>query len=282
MNTNEDSPFKNVIVNSVQEMVDALRNADWNDPTGAIRLRTDLTMDDIGDVAFFINTRVFLQALAEDDGTAATATGNLNRAFVAKIFDRLVLSERYREMTRRVCRVINEQDCWNLHLVRIVSGIAGLVELRKKRFQLTASGRKLLSVDQAATLYRTLFITYFTKFDWYYDFPFRKAVWIQPTMAATLWRMDFILKNWCNILGLARKVLLPRVYENLREAMTHETDTEEWIFCSIALEPLLKFGLIEKSKGEDSVGSEKDNAVRITPLWKRFIAFAVEPDLSNN
>ncbi len=59
-----------------------LLTADWEDPGGPIRLSQTLRLEDLVSTTFFQNARVLLAALAESGGTAATATGNLNRVFV--------------------------------------------------------------------------------------------------------------------------------------------------------------------------------------------------------
>ncbi len=271
-----------VVLRAVQQFLDDLRYADWQNPIGPIRFSRSLNLGELQRAPFFVNTRIFLRALSEDGGADLTATGNLNRAFVTKLFDRLTLPKSYREMMRNVCKVLNELDVWDLHLVRVVSEIAGLVQRRKKRVQLTKRGRELLADEHAGTLYRELFFAYFLKFDWHYDFHLREAKWIQTTMAATLWRLDSVIENWRSVRGLASQVLLPRVYDDLRAAMINPHDTEEWIFSGYALAPLSKFGLIEKDKGDDWVSVSDDEKFRLTPLWKRFIAFGFESNFSQN
>lgn len=265
-----------------QKFLEELSYADWSDPLGVIRFRADLKLEELQKVPFLVNTRVFLKALAERKGAEMTATGNLNRAFVGVMFDQFLLPQSTREMTHRYCKVLNEMDLWHLHLVRIVCEIAGLVKRRKKRFYLTPRGRELLPDDKAGTLYRSLFLAYFMKFDLHYDFPLREAKWIQPTMAATLWRLDSVIENWRSVRGLAPQVLLPKVYENLRSAMINPHDKEEWIFSGYVLQPLIKFGLVEDQKAQGWEHREPEENVRLTPLWKRFIAFGDEPNLGHN
>ena len=63
--------------------------ANWTSPGGPLRLSADLSLADLGTAEFFLNARLFLTALVEENGASATATGNLNRAFVGRMFDRL-------------------------------------------------------------------------------------------------------------------------------------------------------------------------------------------------
>jgi hypothetical protein len=261
-----------------REAFDAfLRNllfTDWESPDSPLRLNADLKPADLADAGFFFNARLFLATLAEEDGAPATTTGNLTRVFVGQMFDRLKLPQPFRDSTRRFCKVVNEQDVWPLHLVRVISQCAKLVARRKKRFYLTKAGRALISDDQAGALYRTLFLAYFQRFDLRYDFHFRDVPGIQATMAVILWRLDTVAHDWTPVRGLAPDVLLPVVLHQMHEAMTYEYDTEEWILAGYILDPLFDLGLIETKKGgEWSKVTQKDH-IRVTALWRKFITFA--------
>jgi hypothetical protein len=147
---------------------------------------------------------------------------------------------------------------------------------RKRRFHLTKAGRALLSEDQAGALYRTLFLAYFQGFDLRYDFHFRDVPGIQKTMGVILWRLDTVARDWTPVLGLAPDMLLPRVLDQMHEAMAYEYDTEEWILAGYILDPLRDLGLIEtKKRGEWSSVTEEDQ-IRVTVLWRKFISFAWE------
>jgi len=64
---------------NLREIFDAfwrsLLVADWEQPTGPLRLNADRTLADLATADFFVNTRIFLAALAEADG-AQTAEGS--------------------------------------------------------------------------------------------------------------------------------------------------------------------------------------------------------------
>jgi hypothetical protein len=247
--------------------------ADWNAAAGPMRFSPGLAPSDLAESSFLQNARRFLAALEQAGGTAATATGNLNRVFVRQMFDRLVLPERSREMTLQVCKVLNEQDVWVLHVVRIVSECAGLVARRQSRFRLTRAGRELLPETQAGTLFRKLFLAYFRKFDLHYDFFLRDVPGIQETMAVILWRLDNVAHDWTPVRGLARQILLPGVLNQLHAAMfPGGHDTEEWILGGYVLDPLCDLGLLERRPQSDWPFTEKDQ-VRTSPLWEKFIHF---------
>jgi hypothetical protein len=246
--------------------------ADWDSGTGPMRFNATLTPADLTDATFLQNTRRFLAALDEAGGTPATATGNLNRVFVRQMFDRLILSEPFRETTLHVCKVLNEQDVGPLHIVRIVSECAGLVARRKQRFQLTRAGRELLPDAAAGLLFRKVFLAYFRKFDLHYDFHLRDVPGIQQTMAVILWRLDNVARDWAPVGGLAEQLLLPGVLNQLHAAMVSPYDKEEWILGGYLLDPLADLGLLERKPRGNWPFNEKDQ-VRTTPLWRKFILF---------
>lgn len=254
--------------------VRSLLFADWELPDGPLRLNADLKPADLADADFFLNARLFLIALAEEDGAPTTATGNLNRVFVGRMLDRLKLPRVNRDSISRVCKVVNKHDVWPLHLARVASQAAKLVARRKKRFHLTKAGRALLPDDKAGTLYRALFLAYFQRFDLRYDFVFRDVPGIQATLPVIFWRLDTVARDWTPVRGLAPEILLPGVLKQMHQEMTYEFDTEEWILAGYVLNPLFDFGLIETKKGDEWTSITEKDDIRVTPLWRKFITFA--------
>ncbi len=248
--------------------------ADWESPTGPMRFSSDVTLPELAEAALFQNARVLLAALAAEQGTPSTASGNLNRAFVGRLFDRISLAAENRESILHVCKVINEQDVWPLHLARVVAELARLVARRNRRFRITRAGRELLPDEQAGPLYRRLFLTYFRQFNLEYDFQLRDVPLIQSSIAAILWRLDTVARDWTPVSGLASEILLPQVLQQLRDAMMPGAfDTEEWILGGYVLVPLHDLGLLERKASSDWRLIEKNDKIRITPLWQKFIHF---------
>jgi hypothetical protein len=247
--------------------------ADWESPTGPMAFSPNLALIDLADATFFQNTRLLLAALAAKQGTPATATGNLTRAFVGSLFDRVILSAANRDSIRHVCKVVNEHDVWPLHLARVVAECARLVARRNKRFQLTRAGKELLPDDQAGALYRRLFLAYFRKFDLHYDFHLRDVPGIQQTLAVILWRLDSVAGDWTPVCGLASQILLPGVFKELHAAMVSPYDKEEWILGGYVLEPLFDIGLLERKRRSEWTLVTKDDEIRTTALWRKFIHF---------
>lgn len=260
------------VLRRLEEHCRKLCEADWQDPNGPLRLNRGLSSADLQNAEFFQNTRRFLLALQEQGKTAATATGNLNRVFVRQMLDRMQMTGLQRETILQVNKVLNEQDLWPLHLGRVVSERAVLVTHRSKVFKLTRQGADLLAENRAGELYHALFIAYFRKFNLHYIFHLRDVPAIQQTMAAILWRLGDVLEDWRPVKGLAPQILLPRVLQQLHEAMINQYDNEEWIFSGYVLDPLQSFGLVERLRKSDWRGITEKDSVRITLLWKKFIS----------
>ena len=230
-----------------------LLQADWESTIGPMRFSASLTLSDLADAAFLHNARVLMAGLAAEQGTPATAAGNLTRAFVGKLFDHLALSAHSRESIRAEC--------------------ASLLARRNKRFQLTRAGRELLPDEQAGALYRRLFLAYFRRFDLRHDFNLRDVPLIQQSFAVILWRLDTVARDWTPVRGLARHILLRAVFDQLHAAMKSPYDKEEWVLDGYVLRPLFDLGLIERTPQSEWPSITENDQIRTSALWRMFITF---------
>jgi len=262
---------------ALQRHLTALLCADWNDPAGPLRLNDRLALAELANAPFFLNARCLLRVLDASGGTPATAAGNLNRAFVQRLTDLLVLPDAHRESVRYYSKTLNEQELSPLHLTRIVCQCGKLIAHRQKRFTVTRRARTLLPDDQAGALYRQLFIAHFRHFNLGYRFPLRDVPGIQQTFAIVLWRLAQVARDWTPVDGLAEKVLILPVLEQLRAVQTYPMDTDAWILAGYVLNPLLDFGLINKQPGTDWPGISDKDRIRVTALFRRFLDFPNEP-----
>ena len=277
---NPITPF-GVSLDALNRHLKSLYDADWEDAHGVIRFGTNLKLAELARVEVFQNARIFLNALREEGGTATTAAGYLTRAFVARIFDRLQLESDFRKTTRSVCKVINEQDVWPLHEVRLLAEFGKLIARRNKRFAVTKLGRELLADDRAGKLFRRLFLTYFRTMDLCSLVHVREQPEIQATMAITLWRLGQVAGNWRAATGLAAQILAPRVLTHLESDQRGDFDTPDFFVAAHVLRPLHDFGLIERQHDSKWRIGEKDT-IRVTPLFRRYIGFAEIPSVINN
>jgi hypothetical protein len=122
-----------------------------------------------------------------------------------------------------------------------------------------------------------VFLAYFRRFDLRY-LQLRDVPGIQLTVAAILWRLDIVARDWTPVRALAPRILLPRVLDEMHAVMTYPNDAEEWILAGYLLNPLLDFGLIETKKHDEWPGVTEKDAIRVTGLWEKFIRFAGNGD----
>jgi hypothetical protein len=245
----------------------------WADPF-PIRLVQNLSFEQVGQTPFFHNVRAFLQAVEEWEGAPTTTTGNLTRAFVGHMLDLLRLRPGRLEMIREVCKVINEPDVWQLHIVRVICQIGGLVRKYKKRFVITRKARGLLQADRAGALYGHLFDTMFRRFNLAYLTRVDEVPGIQETIPYELYRIAQLpLGQAQEIEDLVSVVLVPAVHEEIAEHASL-VDTPEWLLKNFLLRPLEGFGLVEIVAGKHKPPSvDLMNRVRRLPLFDAFLRF---------
>lgn len=274
-------PLSDIPLEVLNRHLKSLYDADWEDERGVIRFSANAKLAELARAEVFHNTRILLNALLEAGGTPTTATGNLTRAFVGRVFDRLRLDPGYRKITRSVCKVINEQDVWALHEVRLLAEYGKLVARRNQRFTVTKLGRELKADEWAGELFRRLFLTYFRTMDLCYLVHVREQPEIQATLAITLWRLEQVAENWRAVKGMAAQILPPRVLKHIISQQQGDFDTPDFFVSAYVLQPLREFGLLERQRESEWHIGEKDT-VRVTPLFRRFIGFAEIPSVMNN
>jgi len=261
--------------------VHRLLTADWETPGGAVEIDGDLAPEDLADVPYVHNARTFLAALEEEGGTRATQAGNLNRAFVERMLESARFPDDLVETIRRVNKVINEDDAWPLHELRVVLVRAGLVKKRKGTFSLTRRGEGLLGEEASGALYARLFLTFFRRFNLAYLDRYPEAPEFQDTLAVALFRFGQVGDEWLSPRRAARTILLPVVRERV-PPLPYGNDPLPGLVRRRLLRPLTAFGLAE----ERIAGDEDERAdfpawmpardrrlYRKAPRFDRFLTF---------
>ena len=103
-----------------------------------------------------------------EDGLKATAKGYLPAKFCRDTALATLGEEGYREMNFG-SEVRKELDFCDLHIVRLVAQMAGLIRKYRGRFLRTKKCEKLLSASSRSKLYLELFTAYTRKFNWGYS-----------------------------------------------------------------------------------------------------------------
>jgi mutator protein MutT len=253
------------------EQMRALLADDW-EGGGPLALRQDVGLADLAGADFVANARAMLDALLEVGGTRATGAGNLNRAFVGSLLDRLRWPPEFLESTRAVSKVINEEQVHPLRKVRVVLQIAGLVRRAGGQFRVTRLGRELIAGERSGALFARLFRAYFGRFA-----PSRAAEfpgWPDLTglVAFALWRLGTIDPDWRDAQALA-PLVLPA--DAAARVAPENGNWDPWLSSlrSQILDPLAEFGLLEADHPSWREALERPARYRRTALYAKVVRF---------
>jgi hypothetical protein len=126
-----------------------------------------------------------------DKGLKPTATGNLPRNFCQEAALSFWGEEKYAEQTR-YGSIRSEMDFFDMHCLRLVAGMAGLVRKYKGKFILSVKCRKIIAAQGIGGVYPDLFKAYVQKFNWAYTYGYQEIHFIQRSFLFTL----FLLKKY--------------------------------------------------------------------------------------
>lgn len=211
------------------------------------------------------------------DGLKPTATGSLPRQ-ICKDIARLYWNEETFPCERLFGSVNKEMDFFDLHIVRVVSELAGFVRKYKGRFILGRDCRARLESGGQAALYPTLLKVYATKFNWGYRDGFPKIVFIQRSFLFTLFLLTKYGHEWRPHLFYEDQFLraFPAVLSDVPEESY--TTPERTARSCYTHRTLLNFaGFLGLAEIEDLGYRDNRNQYRIrsTPLLSEALTFHV-------
>jgi len=137
---------------------------------------------------------MLLEAIG-DTGLKPTAKGNLPQKFCREAALAYWGEEVYRENTR-FGGINREEDFLDLHVTRLVAGLAGLIRKYKGRFILSSNCRALLAGKGLAGLYPQLFRAYVEQFNWSYRDRYPELRFIQSAFLFTLYLLMRYGDTW--------------------------------------------------------------------------------------
>jgi len=262
----------------VDAFIAQLLNADWNAPNSPIQPADDLSLDDVKHVLFFNQARQFLRLMDENRGAPLTATGNLNRAYVAQMIEKMDWPHRHMEryLKHGVFKVVGEGDVWPLEFVHGVCEYGKLIGKRRNRAYVSTKGRELCDDAKAGRLYRRIFLTLFRNFDLDFLSMYRETPLVQDSMAVILWRLQLVAREWVTAEQLPKEVFLNCVREQV-QAVSPWPAVESDVLRHEVLEPLVWFGLLECDQPLDPWLHQAEPKYRKTPLFDRFLTFNYLP-----
>lgn len=171
-----------------------------------------------------------------DKGLTPTATGNLPRLFCREATLAFWGEEKYKKNTR-FGAIRSEMDFFDMHCLRLVAGLAGIVRKYKGKFILTGKFRKKIAAHGVEALYLDLFMAYVLKFEWSYRDGYQEIPFLQRAFLFTLFLLqkygnefrpqsfyeDIFLQAFPNLVRDIEEVPYQSVEETIRRAYFYRT-----------------------------------------------------------
>ena len=252
------------------DQMQQLLAGDWV-TSGALRIRQDLTIDDMSAADFFADARSVMAYLREHGPVKPTARGNLPRTMVVALLPTLrTYAALQAEFTTEI-RVRNEDDLKWLPVLRHVLQFAGLL-VRRNGFRLTRRGSELLDDSRAGELYAVLFQTLMQKLDLRALGTYDDHAGLQATLAYSLWRLPSCCADWTTPEQISNAAWLESAKDPLGpHDVALDGDYRFWTFENRVLDPLVKFALVEMRTLPAEHTWPRKREYRVTPLYARFI-----------
>lgn len=184
------------------------------------------------------NAMSFLAEL--ENGQSLTKTGNLTRAFVARMIPIIDWPGFDPQTAFTLHKVINEPDFLPLHALRIFCNRAKLVRAQRGVLRLTKSGRALVKANHTGRLNREIFEAAFWNTNLAYFDGYPLSPWPQSNIGLALWCLSVVAHDWHTPSDLARLCTIP-----INGVLDAEEDLSGRLFEARILRPLTWFGLLD-------------------------------------
>jgi hypothetical protein len=132
------------------------------DDASLIQIR-DLSSEEYMQMPIFRQVKFLVDTLVKENGIKLTAAGNLPPRIAKEMYP---LGITYWYIDQGYGKLSKETDSESVHMARILTEISGLAKKRKGVLSMTASGLKIAADD--AKLFKIIFKTFCTKFNWRY------------------------------------------------------------------------------------------------------------------
>ncbi len=247
----------------------------WAEPY-PVRLKRNLSYDEVRHSVLLQNVRALLQKVEEEKGAPLTMTGNLKREFVAGMMEHLSLPADELDVIRRMNKVINERDVWPLHIARIICQAGGLLKKNKARLVVTGKAKQCASEAGAGELFAQLFDALFHQTNLAYFDPMQEVPGIQITFPYGLYRLAQLEPTRDHeIRSIVPIIFLPAVRKEIG-APTELVDRPTWMLSARILRPLEMLALVEISPPSHGGSIARvEHAVKKLPLFDAFVSFQV-------
>jgi len=209
--------------------------------------------------------------VSAENGVRATAAGNLNRKFVGAMLEQMSWPDGLVAHVKKWNKVINEDDVFPLHVLRVVLTVARCIRLTKGKFRITGVGKGLVKESNAGDLYVLLFRTFFREFNLAYLDGSNENPGLQHTIAYSFYRLGKVAAAWCDPDELTDLILLDTVREQPEQPYLEKEPT--WQMKNRIVRPLVWFGLLERRDLPRTELWRDEFEIRKSPLFDRFVRF---------
>jgi hypothetical protein len=271
-NPPESRPVQPLTGDLTSIQIENLTTENWAPDTPGVQLRLDLSPDDVITTPIIKRAKIFLQTLSKN-GTKATNAGNLNRNFVRSMINRMDCLSQYAEDPACQNKTINEAGVPPLETLRIVMELAKIIEIKKRRFQVTVKGRDLMEQFSEENLFLVLFVYWFRVFNLGFKDKLMNIPEFQECFGYSLYQLSLLDSGWQDIEQMSEKLIMPSLAEKIpAEPYNFRQGLVEGRF----LRNLELFGLVEVRREKDPQLQPLDwpvQAFRKTGLLGRFVGF---------
>lgn len=214
-----------------------------------------------------------------DDGLKSTAKGNLPRKFCTETAidyysgQDQSINRNWRQLNR------NEENFYELHCLRLLSGLCGILRKYKGKFIIGSSYKNVLANQGPAALLPELLQAYCTQFNWAYGDGYEEIPFVQQSFLFSLYLLskygdiarpqefyeDIFLKAFPEVL----KVLQDRPYQTREEQLRNVYSLRTFHRC------FQYFGLAELLPTGASTDRLGHHDVRKTALLDKVVIFTL-------
>ncbi len=212
-----------------------------------------------------------------EKGLTPTAKGNLPQRFCREAALSYWGQEKYAKNTR-FGSIRSEMDFFEMHCLRLVAQLAGLVRKFKGKFVLTAKCRKKITSHGMGAVYPDLFIACVQKFRWSYRDRFQEIPLIQHSSLFTL----FLLQKYGGTFrpqSFYEDIFLqafPSLFREIEETsyQTKEETIRNAYFYRTLMYFAEFFGMAQLREISEGTWPERYE-VRKLPLLDQFVSFTL-------
>ncbi len=243
---------------------------------GPVVLLDSLTAEQIGTPPAYYNARYLLGAAAESPIPATQTLGSLTQSFVERAVADMRWPNGSDEVVRFVARTPEERDLPRLRFLRLALQRGGLLRTYRGAFHATARGRALLAAGREGQLYLALCEAYFGRSALAGADDGPSTPLPQHGLPVLLWLLLKSVGETTTVAGLVAGMLLAGVGVADEVAGGAPRLTVGTLRHHL-LDPLEELGLVEMdsrsatSAAGDAPRNESETAVRVTPLFERFV-----------